>query len=89
VWRQPQKPGQVGLARASDGSYYVLRAAEVETSRQPWDEELSAWVRNYVVNERREHMLQELEAALRRDARIKANEKALKRLPSATWEELD
>jgi len=72
--------GQVGLAHAADGRYYVLRATRVDMTRRPWDERLSWTVRNVLAQDRREQALEELAAQLRRNANITVDEMAVHRI---------
>ncbi len=75
-----RKAGQVGLARGSEGRYYVLRGTKVEMEYKPWGGELVPYVKNVMMYERREQALEEMEKRLREDARIVAYHDVLNRL---------
>ena len=72
--------GQVGLARASDGRYHVLRASDVERKRRPWDEEAALLTKNLMVEKRQEQVLSALEERLRDGAEVEVDEGDLLKL---------
>jgi hypothetical protein len=75
---QLKRRGSVGLARGSDGRHYVLRAGEVQRVVRPWTTEAAARARNLIATERRQRALDELEARLRRSARVEVIEPGLR-----------
>lgn len=79
--------GQVGLARASDGRYHVLRASNVERKQRPWDEEAALLTKNLMVEKRQEQILSALEERLRDGAEVEADERDLLKLRAPSWEE--
>lgn len=72
--------GQVGLARASDGRYHVLRASDVERKRRPWDEEAALLTKNLMAEKRQEQVLSALEERLRDGAEVEVDEGDLLKL---------
>ncbi len=79
--------GQVGLARVSDGQYYVLRATSLERKQKPWDEKTALLTKNIVAEERQEQILANLEEGLHDNAEVEVNEADLHKLRAPTWEE--
>ena len=80
-----RKPGQVGLARDSDGRYHVLRADKVDIAVRTLDEELMAYVAGVVKMERQERALQRTEEELRKSADIVVDEATLYGIPVPSW----
>lgn len=72
--------GQVGLARTPDDRYHVLRAKEIESFVQPWDENLALAAKNIMANESKEKVLKELEERLQAEAEIIVDDEALQRM---------
>lgn len=79
--------GQVGLAKASDGRYYVLRASSVDRKQRPWDEKAVLLASNFIVEERKERILMNFEKSLRDDAEVTVDETDLLKLRAPTWQE--
>lgn len=76
--------GEVGLARFQ-GAYYVLRANDMRLDQTRWTRSLSLRVKNYVLAEQREKVLERLEGELRAHAGIDINREAVAQLPIPTW----
>lgn len=72
-----QYAGQVGSARDARGYHYVLRAAEVEKSIKTWSKAFLPAVKNVMLEERREKVLEGLYQRLRRGTDISIHKNAL------------
>lgn len=75
-----RRAGEVGVERATDGRYYVLRALEVELDVAEFDSRTEIRVRNLLVEERREEALAALQEQLESVAEIAVSEEVLDRL---------
>ncbi|HLL54287.1 MAG TPA: peptidyl-prolyl cis-trans isomerase [Myxococcaceae bacterium] len=84
---QMRRAGQVaGPVKASDGQYYVLRAAKVELTPPTWNEKTATRIRNLYVIERREQVLSQLAQQLRAGSEVKLDEANLAKLQVPSWQ---
>lgn len=81
-----RREGEVGLARFH-GAYYVLRANDIRLDATRWTRPLALRVKNYLLAEQREKVLESLEGELRTQADIEINHEALAQMPIPTWAE--
>jgi peptidyl-prolyl cis-trans isomerase C len=78
-----REAGAVGLARAADGRYYVLRATEVRIDVEPWSPEVAQRVKNIMLHQKRQAAVETLVEHLRQEAEITIDRAILDRVGEA------
>lgn len=82
MWMRHQ--GAVGVARTKD-KYHVVHADRIHLHEAAWTSGLALRVRNFLLQERREELLQRLEDELRRRVTLLINRSVLARVVVPTW----